>query len=253
MVPEKICDASASAGTWVLLACGNILVDARLDRVTAMSSSELRALAAALPRAGGAASEPPRTPLYLERDERDLGRFSVHAAAYARSQPDLPAELIDFNRSPEVVVSRFASGDGAAVITLAKYPTPAIARQQFEKWEQWSKSRPSAAGAFQMRRSGPIVAAVSGQIAEPAARKMLEAINYEADVTWNEPTFLGKKDNIGNLVYAAMMLSILIIAVTFVFGLIFGFFRVAMRRLFPGRFIDRPEDVEFIQLRLDKR
>ncbi len=50
MHPEKIGDSAASNNARVLFYRGNVLVDATLDRVTAMSAADLRALADALPR-----------------------------------------------------------------------------------------------------------------------------------------------------------------------------------------------------------
>ena len=78
----------------------------------------------------------------------------------------------------------------------------------------------------------------------------MENINFEADVSWTEPTFQHPRDNIGSLVYAAILLAIIIFAVTVVAGVIFGGFRVALRKLFPNRFPDPEEEGELIRLKL---
>ena len=91
---------------------------------------------------------------------------------------------------------------------------------------------------------------VMGEIAESDAKSLLSNINYDAEITWSEPTFNGAKDNIGNLVYNDMILAFMIVAFMFVVGIAFGGFRVFMKKFFPGRLVDRPEDVEFIKLNI---
>ena len=75
-------------------------------------------------------------------------------------------------------------------------------------------------------------------------------MNYEAEVTYNEPTFLSKKDNIGNLIVGVFGLIGLILAVALVLGVAFGGIRVLLKRLYPQRFADRPEDASLITLNL---
>src|SRR5437016_2255568 len=62
MQTEKIPDQGASNNSRILFYRGNILVDVALDRVTAMSAADLRALSDALPRIQGNISTPPTLP-----------------------------------------------------------------------------------------------------------------------------------------------------------------------------------------------
>ena len=79
---------------------------------------------------------------------------------------------------------------------------------------------------------------------------MLASVNYEADVTYNEPTFLSRRDNIGVLIVGIFGLIGLILAVALVFGVAFGGVRVVLKKLYPHRFFDRPEDANVITLNL---
>ena len=49
MVKEGLCSEAASARTHVLFFCTNVMVDAQLDKVTAMTMAELRDLVKSLP------------------------------------------------------------------------------------------------------------------------------------------------------------------------------------------------------------
>jgi len=75
-------------------------------------------------------------------------------------------------------------------------------------------------------------------------------VNYEAEVTWNEATSLSKRDNIGNLILAVFALIGIILLISIIFGVFFGGIRILVKRFFPNRVFDRPEDVEFIELHL---
>ena len=62
---EKIGDKAASNNTRILFYQGNILVDAVLEHITAMSGADLRALADALPRPKGNQAALPTLPANL--------------------------------------------------------------------------------------------------------------------------------------------------------------------------------------------
>jgi hypothetical protein len=165
--------------------------------------------------------------------------------------------LLDFSRSPEILTTKIPAIDGSATITVVQYPTPAIATQQLKKVEEWAKARVPQVPAnvrdtTLARRSGPLLAVVTGDIAIAEASDVVSKINYEADVNWTEPTFQHPKDNIGGIVYTSVLLAIIIFGATVVVGIVFGGFRVALRKLFPGRFPDPAEHGELIRLKIDQ-
>jgi hypothetical protein len=258
MVKEGLCSEAASARTHVLFFCTNVMVDAQLDKVTAMTMAELRDLVKSLPKLQGPASQPPNLPLYLpEKARNNTLKFAVGPQAYANAGGTLPPDLLDFSRSPEVIVTKVPAIDGSATVTLLQYPTPAIATQQLKGVEDWGKTHtqsvaPNVRGTVLARRSGPLVAVVTGDIANAEAFDLIGQINYEADVNWTEPTYQHPKDNIGGLVYTAVLLAIIIFGATVVVGIVLGGFRIALRKLFPGRFPDPAEQGELIRLNIDQ-
>jgi hypothetical protein len=108
-------------------------------------------------------------------------------------------------------------------------------------------------GVNQMvRRTGPIVVYAAGQISPSEAKSLLASVNYDANVTWDEPTFLGKRDNIGNIVVGALALSGIILLFALIAGIAFGGIRILAKRLFPDRIFDRSSNVEIIRLDIGK-
>jgi hypothetical protein len=100
------------------------------------------------------------------------------------------------------------------------------------------------------RRTGPIIVVAAGPLAISEANALLGSVSYEADVTWNENTYISKKDNLANLLFNVIVLCGIVVGVSLVAGLAFGGFRILMKRLFPDRVFDRPDDREIISLHL---
>jgi hypothetical protein len=258
MVSEKLCDAAASAREHILFQCADILVDAKWDRITAMTLADLRALAESLLVIKGPAAQGPPIPPSL-RNVDDI-RLALGPASYEhfRTLPGWaellpPTSGVDFARGAEALLA--PTDQGRALVTVVRYPTHHIAIEAAAKLQDWAKQSSPEATADNInalvKRSGPIVATIRGQVGTDEAKAALDPINYEADVTWNESTGLEKRNNIGGLVYSAVLLAIIIFGFAVIGGIFFGGFRILLRKLFPGRFVDRPENAEFIKLNLE--
>lgn len=255
MQTEKIGDQGASENNHVLFYRGNILVDAVFDRVTAMSAAELRELSKALPVAKAEASRPPTLPLYLPKQS-----YISHSARYILGPVGLEAvgapvsaALVDFQKGAEVVLGKYSTGEGVATLTILSYPTPAIAGERLRAIAAANGialNDSSPATDSRIKRTGPMVVMVTGDISPKEAKALLASVNYEADITWNEATSQSKRDNIGNLIVNVFMLIGILLLFALVMGVMFGGTRVVLKRLFPDRVFDRPEDVEIIRLNL---
>jgi hypothetical protein len=252
MQSEKIGDQGSSANERVLFYRGNILVQALFDRVTAMSAAELRELAAALPLPSGSARNLPSLPTYLPRESyvKNSAKYVMGPVGLNNLESPVPASVVGFDQGAEVAIGKYSSSGGTATIELISYPTPQIAGDRLRAIEALQRQGATSSANFQVKRTGPIVAVIGGDMSANEAKALLTAINYEADVTWNENTFLGKRDNIGNLLVAVIVLTGIILLFALALGLAFGGMRILLKRLFPNRFFDRQEDVEIIRLRL---
>ena len=256
MQTETIGEQAASENNHLILYRRNILVDADFDRGTAMSAAELRELAKALPVAAGEASKPPALPLYLPKQAyiRHSARYVLGPVGLDSVGAALSPQLVDFGKGAEVVLGKYSTSQGVATLTLISYPTPAIAGERLRAI-QAANNEASSSGTLPSRepnvkRSGPLLALVTGDISSKEAKSLLAAVNYEADVTWNEATSLSKRDNIGNLIVNVFVLIGIVLLFALTLGVMFGGVRVVLKRIFPDRFFDRPEDVEIIRLNL---
>lgn len=249
MKTEEIGTKAASANDRILFFRSNVLVDVNFDRITAMSASELRELAAMLPSARGSADNLPTLPQYLPKQDAiaNSARYILGPQALMEVKAPLNAEQIDFKVEPEVLTQDYSSKDGPLTLTVIDYPTPQIAGERLRALQA---SQSSGSAALLARRSGPLVAVVTGATGSSDAKNLLNAVNYEAEVTWDQATSVSKRDNIGNLIVAVFTLIGILLLISIIFGVFFGGIRVLLNRMFPRRVLGRSEDVDFIQLHL---
>ena len=232
-----------------------VILEVKLDRVTGMSAADLRRLSEALPQPPANASRAPNLFSYLPTGtlEKNSTRYMVGPAGLAAVDAPLPAAVVDFSRNPEVALGTYQTRQGTARLMLISYPTPQIAAERLRAVAGYRPPPvPGVADsglAFMAKRSGPLVALVAGEVSPAEAKSLLDQVNYDADVTWNERTYTAR-DNIGNLVIGAFTLIGVLLLFTLVIGIFFGGLRVVAKRLFPNRVFDRPQDVEIIQLHL---
>jgi len=248
MKTETVGTKAASANSRILFFRSNVVVDATFDRVTGMSAAELRELAGMLPEAKGTAGNLPNLPEYLPKKnaEENSAKYILGPQALAATKTPLAAELINFNTEPEVLTQTYTTTDGPLTLMLVQYPTPQIATERLRAFQA-----PNAANGFAIRRTGPILVAETGNIGSNEAKNLLNAVNYEAEITWNEATSVSKKDNIGNLLLAIFALIGILLLIGLVFGVFLGGIRVLASKYMPGTVLDLPENAEILQLHLD--
>lgn len=253
MLNEKIGDQGYSLYKRVLFYRGNILVDAAFEQLSAMSAAELRELADDLPRTAGTTANLPGLPIYLPKDSylKNTSKYIVGPLALERDNAPLPAQYVNFNKGAEVVLGDYNLSGTPATMMLISYPTPQIAATQLKLIDSAIQSHQLGDTQINVRRTGPILVLVRGAgISSGDAKSLLASVNYDADVTWNERTNFTRRDNVANLIVGIILLAAIIGGLSIVAGLAFGGFRLAMKRLFPNKVFDRPEQMEIIALHL---
>ncbi len=266
MGDETIGAKAASSKNRVLFYQGSVLVDAVFDKVSVMSAAQLRQLAGLLPQAEDSKRNPPNLPLYLPKasaerhPERNTTKYVLGPLALDRVGSPLPISLVDFGSGAEVVISRYEVNGGDATVMLIEYPTPQIAAEklrQIDATHHMTEQKPGVStildvGPFFDARTGPIIVIASGPLSQSDARTLMAGISYEADVTWNENTYVSKKNNLGNFLFNAIVLCGIVVGVMLVAGVAFGGFRILTKRFFPDSVFDRKEVVEIITLHLEE-
>jgi len=264
MAKEEISDQGASimssAGQRVLFYRGHVLVDAVFSKESAMSVAQLRELAGDLPRPSGSAGNLPSFIEFMPQRDKipNTLKYVMGPAALAALAPPVSADLVDFGASTEVALRRYNTSSGEATLMLISYPTPQLAAAHLRRIDSsHQQAQPLAgvstvgnAGSFFYKRTGPLIAVTSGPASDSDAKSLLGAVNYEATVTWNQATDNPQARDLYLLVLNVVILCAILGGLAIVAGVAFGGFRILMKRLFPDKVFDRPEQMEFISLHL---
>lgn len=260
MTKEDFGDQGVSMGNRALFYRGSVLIDAQFSQETAMSAAELRELAGDLPRPGGSSGNLPTFIEFLPRKDyvANTQKYVMGPMALASLQSPISADLVDFAASSEVTLARYTTPSGEATLMLISYPTPQLAADHLRRIDvahqlaqpQSGVSTIAGAGTFFDKRTGPIVAIATGGISDSDAKSLLGRVNYEASVTWNTPSENTQVRDLYMLILNIVVLCAILAGLAIVAGVAFGGFRILMKRLYPDKVFDRPEQMEFISLHL---
>ena len=257
---DKIGDQAAALGERVLFYRGHVLVDAQFSRESAMSGAQLRELAGALPRPSGYSANLPTFIEFMPRHGyvANTQKYVMGPVALAALAPPVSADLVDFNASSEVTVGRYETPSGEATLMLISYPTPQLAAEHLRRIDaahqlaqpQAGASSVESAGSFFDKRTGPIVVIASGGVSDSDAKSLLGTVNYEANVTWSQPSSDPQVRDLYQLILNIVVLCGILAGLAVVAGVAFGGLRILMKRWYPDKIFDRPEQMEFISLHL---
>ena len=264
MKPERVGDQAASltspAGQRVLFYRGAVLVDAIFSRQSAMSAAQLRELAGDLPRPPGNAGNLPSFIAFLPRADYipNTQKYALGPLALNALSPAVSADLVDFGASSEVTLANYDTPSGEATLMLISYPTPQLAADHLHRIEaehHEAQSQPGVsviqcADSFCSKRTGPILAIAAGPASTSDAKTLLGRVNYEATVTWNTQAESTQVRDLYQLILNIVVLCGILAGLAVIAGVAFGGIRILLKRMYPDKIFDRPEQMEFISLHL---
>ena len=260
---EEIGSGATSNHNRVLFWLGNTVVDANFSQIGPMSGAELRELAGELPVPDGSRALTPPILVNLPKQSLDgqTTHYAVGPASYAGAGGVLPAELVGFDRGAETVIATYTLRSGPATLTIIDYPTPQMAMAMETKIRDYirsgSKAQPawpkpladSDQAALEVRRSGPLVALVSGDVVPDESHKLLATVHFESDLTSIPQPMESEVAKTGKLLLGIAALVIVGASAAILLGFFLGGGR-ALYRMARGRPISSVYDEEFIHLDL---
>ena len=264
---EEIGFGATSNKNQVLFWVGNTVVDANFSRISPMSGSELRELAAGLPLPeGGKALTPPiLANLPQAKLDGQTTHYAVGPASYSGAGGVLPPELVGFDRGAEAVTANYTLRSGPATLTIIDYPTPQMAAAQetairayidackrADKQTQagWTKAlQESDLVSLEVRRSGPLVAVVAGDAVPDESHKLLATVHYESDLTSIPQPMESEVAKTGKLLLGITILVLICCCASLLLAFFLGGIR-ALYRMARGKPASSVFDVEFIRLNL---
>lgn len=260
---EDIGSGATSNHNRVLFWIGNTVVDANFSHVGPMSGSELRELAGHIPVPEGTKALAPPLLSDLPKTSMDgqTTHYAVGPAGYAGAGGVLPPELVGFDRDAEAITANYSLTSGPATLTIIDYPTPPIAIAQEAKIRAYlqagSKANPpwpkplmdSDQASLEVRRSGPLVAIVSGDAIPDESHKLLATVHYDADLMSIPQPTQSEVSKTSQLLLGIATLVIIGGSAALLLGVFLGGFR-AMYRVARGKPASSMFEAEFTSLHL---
>jgi hypothetical protein len=165
-------------------------------------------------------------------------------AANIQKVEGINPSALGFEASAEATTADYRINGKTIRLLLVLYPTQQIAKKYAE---QLNATTPNLASS--RRRVGPLLAIVSGTSDVSVMESLLGQVHYASNVMWEEPKpGLG----LGPIIVTVFTFIGLLLGVCIIAGFGLGGARLAMKSFFPNRVFDRPEQAEFIQLKLDQ-
>jgi hypothetical protein len=261
---EQIGSGATSNKNRVLFWLGNTVIDANFSRIGPMSGSELRELAGGVPLPEGSTALAP--PIMADLPQASLDGQTTHyaegPAGYAGAGGVLPADLVGFDRGAEAVTANYTLRSNPATLTIIDYPTPQMAAAQESRIRAYIKAGSQAQPAWpkplqdsdiaslEVRRSGPLVAIVSGDAVPEESHKLLATVNFESDlISIPQPTE-SEVAKTGRLLMGITVLVIIGASTAVLLGFFLGGGR-ALYRVARGKPASSMYEAEFTSLHLE--
>jgi uncharacterized protein DUF6599 len=182
-------------------------------------------------------------------------RYSLGPIAFRQALMELgrsdAASLTDaagFSSHAEAMFGAYKNGKDSATLLLLEYPTPQLAELHLRHLQRALADAKLTTSSIE--RKGSLLSIVLAPTSPEYADKLRGSVNYETQVTWNEPSSTATDPPITSTLVKIIIATFVFMGVTLVLGIAFGGVRVITKRLFPGKVFDRKEQIEVLQLGL---
>jgi hypothetical protein len=182
-------------------------------------------------------------------------RYVLGMSGMHRLLPGIKADFIGFKDATEVAMSEYNLGSKKAKLFLMGYPTMALARQYYGTMTPELQQTNLQGQEFFTKRSGALIALLIGDLSMESSRQLLDKVEYTYSVKWiyrKDPPKPGIIESLPLLptVVASILLTGLFCISSVGLGVLLGGSRFLLRKYFPSNYLDRPERVELLRLKL---
>ena len=166
-------------------------------------------------------------------------RYILGPVSLQRVEPAIPPSVAGFRMGAEAQFGQYQTPKGPLKLIIFDYPTPSMAREQAAEFQK-------IPGAV-VKRTGPLVIATVNPPDRDAAERILSKINYQANVTLNEPTPQSQAKGLARMILNIFVLAGIVLGMCVVGGLGFAGYRIMSRKMWR-----KEEMAEMIVLGLGK-
>lgn len=150
-------------------------------------------------------------------------RYILGPVSLQRVEPGIPPSVAGFRMGAEAQFGQYQTPKGLLKLIIFDYPTPSMAREQAAEFQK-------IPGAV-IKRTGPLVVATLNPPDPDAAERILGKINYQANVTLNEPTPQSQAKGLAKMILNIFVLAGIVLAMCIVGGVGFAGYRIMSRKM----------------------
>jgi hypothetical protein len=257
MHPSTVSGPSAIDRDRLILLIGSYIVEVQQPQIP--STAELQELVARIRKHSDQTPLPPIR-MYLPAGFTDgTQKYALGPVAFRNALTSLKQEefagLVNeagFALGAEAIFAHYRAGKDEAVLLLIEYPTPQLAEQHLRHLEQVISPAAKQAGTT-IERNASLLTLVLKPTSTAYGKSLRSAVNYETHVTWNEPTHTITDPPWAYILAKIFFFTGIFMVVAIALGAAFGGVRVVAKSLFPGKFFDRPEQMDVLQLGLSSK
>lgn len=258
MIHADFAPLSAVSEGRALAAAGNLLLEATNTNPVAQAA-EIKLLLSQLQQRAQAGPLPVLGRYLPAKGQiADSERYLLGPVALNRFLPIASGDWLGFSSGAEAQLARYRIEGRETTLVLANYPTPQLAQHWLEKLAENFQLNPKSSPTDSRpvifaRRAGAMVATVFGAGSWQQAEGLLQQIQVQTQITWNEPGFKATEPPFTSMLLTVFLGTGIIMLFCIVAGIAFGGFRLIIKLLFPHKVFDRPSQVEILQLGLSSK
>jgi hypothetical protein len=184
---------------------------------------------------------------------RNSEHYVVGPRALAQLVPLGTDDWVGFDHSAETILGKYRVAGKDVTLLIASYPTQQIAADKFKGMlRRFTFDPPGGVPPNQTvlfgKRSSSLIAIVVGAPSRDVANKLLDQVQYESQVMWDEPKHTLTDPTISSIVVGAFLGTGIIMLLAIAVGIGFGGLRAVLRIFFPNKVFDREKEIEILQL-----
>jgi hypothetical protein len=246
---------SAGSGQEAEVLVGNLVVQAELP---AHAKPGILSDAVAALKAKADSSPLPPLKGYLPEHWRVFGSekyalgpegFRAGLNSLGQDASEELSKVVGFQNGVEAMLANYKGEHGSGILLLLEYPTPQLAEQHLHHIEQELTADAKKAGVT-VERKASLLSLVFAPTSAAHAQAIRDEVKYETSVTWNEARQTATDPPIVSVMVKIFLFTGLFLGVATGLGIAFGGVRILVKRLFPGKVFDRPQDIEVLQMGL---
>ena len=185
-------------------------------------------------------------------------RYVIGPLSLAHFVPLGTDDWMGFDHSAETILAHYRVDGKDETLLVSSYPTQQIAAEKFAGMlRRFVFDPPGGVTPGQTvlfgKRVSSFVAVVVGAPSRQSANKVLDLVQYESNVTWNEPHQTLTEPSINSMIVGAFLGTGAIMIFAVAAGIGFGGIRVLVKIFFPNKVFDREKQIEILQLGISSK